>query len=148
LAITNLYGISRQDGLKLAKLLEEEPCLFGRLTALNRTLVEVIPGFVILGCMLHSHIPSESNGVARLKVNDFKKIQGWTVDEHNLEHEEDFTWLQTQLEALRNKATSSVRKQLDLQKARVLAVTHHARSTHGASEPQLENTGVSSAFSN
>jgi predicted MPP superfamily phosphohydrolase len=49
-------GISRQDGLKLAKSLEEEPCLFGRLTALNHTLVEVIPGFVILGCTLHSHI--------------------------------------------------------------------------------------------
>jgi hypothetical protein len=59
------YGILRQDGLKLAKSLEEEPYLFGRLTVLNRTLVEVIPGFVILGCTLHSHIPRASNEVVR-----------------------------------------------------------------------------------
>jgi hypothetical protein len=69
------YGISRQDGLKLAKSLEEEACLFGRLTVLDRTLVEMIPEFVILGCTLHSHIPRESHELVRLKSTISSKFE-------------------------------------------------------------------------
>jgi predicted phosphodiesterase len=133
------YGVSRQEGLSLAKSLENEPCLLGKVSVLNRRVVEVSPKVIILGCTLHSHIPTESQEVVQRKVNDFKRITGWTVDEHNLEHDEDLQWLQSQVEVVGKNRTSSDR-------STILVVTHHAPCKKGTSDPRLENNDINSAF--
>jgi hypothetical protein len=62
------YGISRQEGLDAAESLRLESCLGGRLTILCRNQFRLNRRVTILGCTLHSHIPSESELWVRMKV--------------------------------------------------------------------------------
>ncbi|OAG36434.1 hypothetical protein AYO21_09419 [Fonsecaea monophora] len=68
------YGILRQEGLETARSLEQEPCLGGKLTVLNRTMFRLNRRIAILGCTLHTSIPSESELWVRMKVADFSHI--------------------------------------------------------------------------
>ena len=87
------YGISRNEGLRLAASLEQESAVQGKLRVLNRTRAD-IDDVVILGCTLQSSISPGSRPIVERKVSDFKRIQQWTVDDHNAEHAEDVAWLQ------------------------------------------------------
>jgi hypothetical protein len=80
------FGASRSEGLAAVKKLEHEPLLQDKSTVLNRTRVDVSDTITVLGCTLQSVIPPESRAVFKSKVNDFKKIKDWSVDDHNAEH--------------------------------------------------------------
>ncbi|KAL4750532.1 hypothetical protein BDW72DRAFT_213292 [Aspergillus terricola var. indicus] len=128
-------------GLQKARQLEQEPSLRGRLILLHQRRYD-IPGscVTILGCTLWSKVPDEAREIVRSKIQDFRKIQDWTVDDHNGSHEADLAWLLGEIESIRsdNKTMTQERS--------ILVVTHHAPSLQKTSSPQHANTPWSSAF--
>jgi hypothetical protein len=91
------YNDTFQSGLERARNLEHEPILNGRLILLHQRRYD-IPGspVTVLGCTLWSRIPEESRDIVAAKIQDFKKINSWTIDSHNAAHESDLAWLQSQ----------------------------------------------------
>ncbi|KAH6706201.1 ser/Thr protein phosphatase-like protein superfamily [Leptodontidium sp. MPI-SDFR-AT-0119] len=126
------YGLSFLSGLDRARKLENEAGLNGKLVLLHQRRFN-IPNFdiIILGCTLWSAVPEDAREVAQTKVKDFKKIEGWTVDNHNASHEADLTWLRHPDEPLRRN---------------VLVVTHHAPSMQETSSLMDVGNPWSSAF--
>ena len=134
------FGVSREEGLRLASTLEREPILNGRLTVLNRTRFDLgrEVDASILGCTLQSHILPEARDVVKLKVKDFQRILDWTIDDHNAEHKLDVEWLRQQIESVRNERNG--------RKRRIIVITHHAPSLYGTSKPSDIGNPWSSAF--
>jgi len=88
-------------------------------------------------------VPKDAREVVRMKVKDFEKIEGWTVDDHNASHEADLTWLRHQaLEIQRwNKSRAKGERARN-----ILVVTHHAPSMQETSSPKNVSNPWSSAF--
>ena len=134
------YGMSRCDGLALAHKLENEDRTRGRLKVLHRRRLEIGSSLCILGCTLQSHIRPSTRIEVERRVKDFKRIQDWTVDQHNEEHERDLDWLRTNIESIRTESKyTGIRK-------RVVVVTHHAPVRKGSSRPKDENNALADAF--
>ncbi|EZF34385.1 hypothetical protein H109_02348 [Trichophyton interdigitale MR816] len=131
------FGVSHQEGLCLAEKLQEEPQMKGRLVILNQKRVD-IGDITILGCTLHSHVPPESEQIVAYKINDFRRIQDWTVANHNAERAADVKWLMDEISLLRSTESGSKRK--------IVVVTHHAPSIRGTSKASDEGNPWSSAF--
>lgn len=133
------YGLSRDEGLRRAACLEQEPDLVGKLTVLNRTRVTLeYYGITILGCTLHSLIPPEAEDVVRGRVKDFQRIENWTLASHNKEHSLDVAWLESQIKLIRGDKSTS--------EHRILVVTHHAPSVQESSSPLHIGNPWGSAF--
>lgn len=131
------FGVSRARGLELAGFLENEPACHGKLYLLHRTRVDLDDlNIVMLGCTLHSKIPSKVQLMVQMKVSDFHQIENWTVDDHNAEHQSDVIWLQQEVSKIR---TDSPRR-------RVLVITHHAPTIKGTSKPVDVGSPLGSAF--
>ena len=139
------YGSSHDEVLDIAlSKLEREPILRGRLMVLHRRRVD-IPGIdvTILGCTLHSRIsPGAAREAVQSKVKDFQRIEGWTVDDHNAEHEKDVTWLRREVERIHEEEKTTARGR----RRRVVVVTHYAPCVHGTSDPRHVNNAWNSAF--
>ncbi|EFR04515.1 Ser/Thr protein phosphatase superfamily protein [Nannizzia gypsea CBS 118893] len=131
------FGVTRQEGLRLADQLQEEPQMNGRLVILNQKRVD-IGNTTILGCTLHSHVLPGSEQVVASKINDFRCIKDWTVASHNAEHAADVKWLKDEISSLRSTESESKRK--------LVVVTHHAPSTSKTSKASDEGNPWSSAF--
>lgn len=130
------HRLAPQRRLELAKKLEGEPSLIGKLTLLNRTRVDLDDEITLLGCTLWSHVPDQSQDIVRTKINDIKgHISGWTVENHNSEHEKDLLWLQSEIEQL---AKASPRRS-------IIVATHHAPSVSGTSSELDSNNAWSPA---
>lgn len=129
------YSDTFSAGLQRAKQLEQEQSLRGRLILLHRGCYD-IPGsqVTIIGCTLWSNISEEARDVVSLKIQDFKKIRDWTVDDHNEVHRLDNAWLLDEIKASQSSNRS------------VLVVTHHAPCLHGTSNPQHANSPWGCAF--
>ena len=134
-------GVSHAEGLRLARGLEMEPGCHGNLHLMHRNRVDVglSLGITILGCTLQSKIPSDAKFIVQMKVNDFKHIKSWTVDDHNLEHQQDVQWLRHEIQTIRSE-----RSQL---KRNILIITHHAPTIQGSSKPSDLSNPWSCAFS-
>ena len=128
------YGTSRENGLRLARKLEQEDKLDGRLKILSRDRVDVLDKVSILGCTLHSNIRDENQTVISAKVKDFIRIEGWTVQDHIEEHRKDLQWLRDQLT-------------INDLKQHVIVMTHHAPLAKGCCNPQMEGSILHDAFS-
>ncbi|KAM5486563.1 hypothetical protein MaudMau93_004905 [Microsporum audouinii] len=131
------FGVSRQEGLRLADKLQEEPQMKGRLVIMNQRRVD-IEDITLLGCTLHSHVPTESEQIVRHKINDFRRIMDWSVASHNAEHAQDVKWLTDEINSIRSTESGLKRK--------IVVITHHAPSTKGTSRPSDESNPWSSAF--
>ncbi|ROV90800.1 hypothetical protein VPNG_09839 [Cytospora leucostoma] len=134
------WGLDHQTGTEKARELVMEPQLGGKVILLHRNQwddPETGSKLTILGCTLWSHIPDDARDIVRSKVNDFKHMEGWSVDKHNEQHVKDLRWLEDRLEDL---ATTAPERQ-------VLVVTHHAPAMKGTSAPRNESNPWSSAFS-
>lgn len=131
------YRASRAEGLLAAEKMEEE--LQGRLTVLNRKRVDLDGGVTVLGATLHSMILKDRKEQIERCVSDFRTIGGWTVEDHNREHELDKEWLEKELVAIDAEEATGVEK-------RVVIVTHHAPSFTGTSAPEHEGSALGSAF--
>lgn len=136
------YGMTFDDAIARARELEKEPSLNGKLVLLHQNRWDDPTSDVtVLGCTLWSNIPPESAGITASKINDFKKIAGWTVDAHNARYASDSAWLKQQLLSL--KADGVARKG---QERTVLVVTHHAPCMEGTSRPKDSGNPWSVAF--
>jgi predicted phosphodiesterase len=159
------YGTSHGDGLELARKLETEPDLDGRLVLCHQRRFDV-PGsdITILACSLWSHIPDDAQDAVRMKVNDFKKIKDWSVEAHNHAHQSDLEWLRAEVEAIRHQQNTpagdnydgrtdgkggrffSQNHQSKPNKRSILIITHHAPCKDGTSEPRFASNPWNSAF--
>lgn len=133
------FGVSREEGLQLADRLQSDPELAGKLVVMNWKRVD-LEHVTILGCTLHSHVPPEAEEVVRTKVNDFRRIVGWTVANHSEEHATDVKWLENEIALIRQNDSGSG------QKRTIMVVSHHAPLIRGASKPSDEVNPWSSAF--
>jgi len=146
------YGLSHSRGLELAHDMEIEPDLDGKLVLLHRKRFDIPKSYITLvGCSLWSHIPDEAKPIVIEKVNDFRKIDEWSMYEHNYQHDQDKDWLKEQIKNIddENKIAlthSGLRGQTKTQKWRVIVVTHHAPCVKGTSEPKFDGSPWESAF--
>lgn len=128
------YGLSFEDGLARARALENEPVLEQRLYLLHRNTFPFNDDEIaIMGCSLWSFIPEVSAPAVAAVVNDFKKIEGWSIEKHNTAHAEDLAWLRQELQRCKPHT-------------KILVVTHHAPLIDGTASPQHEDSPVKSAF--
>ena len=128
------YGLSFEDGLARARALEKESVLEGKLILLQRnTFAFDDDRFVVAGCSLWSLIPEGSATAVAAVVNDFKKIEGWSIEKHNTAHSEDVAWLQQEVERCKPHTN-------------ILVVTHHAPLVDGTASPQHKDSPIKSAF--
>ncbi|KAI0378962.1 phosphoesterase [Hypomontagnella monticulosa] len=127
------YGLDFATALSTAKKLEKEPRLEGKLYLLQQTRIDLPGAITILGCTLWSHVPDEAKGIVSQKVNDFRKIKNWTVDQHNDAHKSDLTWLKAELDNVDPGRS-------------VLVVTHHAPLVQRTSRPEHIRNPWTSAF--
>jgi predicted phosphodiesterase len=138
------YGLSFLAGIERAHKLENEAVLNGKLVLLHQRRFDVPNSeTTILGCTLWSMVPEDAREVVRMKIKDFEKIEGWTVDDHNASHEADLTWLRHQaLEIQRQNKSRAKGKRAK----NILVVTHHAPSMQETSCPKNISNPWSSAF--
>ncbi|KAF6837091.1 calcineurin-like phosphoesterase [Colletotrichum musicola] len=54
----------------------------------------------ILGCTLFSAIPAHAMTPVSNGLNDFRSIDGWTMEEHCREHQEDLRWLNDRVKSI------------------------------------------------
>lgn len=128
------YGLSFEDGLERARALEKEQVLGGKLILLQQNkIVFEDDKLVILGCPLWSFIPEDSAPAVAAVVNDFKKIEGWSIDRHNAAHSEDLAWLRQEVQRCDSHAN-------------ILIVTHHAPLIDKTASPQHKDSPIKSAF--
>jgi hypothetical protein len=134
------YGLSREEGLRRAELLQQEPDLSGKLVVMNQTRItlDTPTGITILGCTLQSWIPPEAREIVEARVNDFRRIKNWTVDRHMMEYTSDVDWLQKQINLIRNEESTSGH--------RIVVITHHAPSVQESSRPSDIGSPLRSAF--
>jgi hypothetical protein len=117
----------------------------------------------LLGCTLHSDVPPEAREVVQQKVNDFRRIANWSVEDHVAEHARDVAWLRRELQAIANAPDTTdcsaaasfnilTSKQSEKQHVRrcgtrqVIVVTHHAPMVRGTSHPKYADSPWNAAF--
>lgn len=138
------YGLSFTAGLSEARRIVDEPALKGKLVLLDRTRYDVpeCPHVVILGCTLWSKIPEDARSIISYKIQDFRRIEGWTVDDHNTAFESDSAWLRQQVAAIRKENDSLPKGQ----SKRILVVTHYAPAIQKTASPVHDGSELSPAF--
>lgn len=127
------YGLSFEDGLARARLLEREPVLEGKVVLLQQDSFAFDDDTIVVGCCLWSFIPEDSAPAIAAVVNDFKQIEGWTIEKHNSAHSEDLAWLRQEVQRCKTNA-------------KILVVTHHAPLVDKTASPRHRNSPVKSAF--
>ncbi|KAI0880926.1 putative calcineurin-like phosphoesterase [Annulohypoxylon maeteangense] len=133
------YSLSHECGLAEAHRLANEPSLHGNLILLHRTRWDDPDStLTILGCTLWSRVPDEACSIVESRINDFKMIEGWTVQKHNAAHLEDVTWLREQVAKIASQDEKTPRQ--------ILVATHHAPCLKGTSRPEHSNNPWSSGF--
>lgn len=126
--------------MERAAKLEKEKALSNKLIVLHQRRHDIQRlGVIILGCTLWSSVPKEAETVVAAKINDFKRIVGWTVQDHNAAHQLDLEWLNTQVEIARGQIQSREMRW-------IVVVTHHAPCINGTSHPEHTSSDCNSAF--
>lgn len=127
------YGLSFEDGLARARALEKEPVLESKVVLLQQNIFNLDDDRVVLGCCLWSFVPEDSALRIAAAVNDFKRIEGWTIEKHNSAHSKDLAWLRQEVQRCKPNAE-------------ILVVTHHAPLSDKTASPQHKNSPFKSAF--
>lgn len=126
--VSEFYGITMAEGLEIAVLLARESRMQGKLNVLYRGEVYWDDmNVTILGCMLHPQIPPDFD----VSAAGLKGIKGWSVEDHNSQHEYDEEWLVSSLEHL-NKEDSS---------RKVVVVSHYAPTSEKTTHPLHHEDG-------
>ncbi|KAH5278750.1 hypothetical protein HBI71_025420 [Parastagonospora nodorum] len=113
-----------------------------RFTFMDRRRVDISPTRTILGCTLWTHIPPSSSLACANSLTDFNEEKGiWarSVEQHNIDHATDLSWL--------NATIASI--PLDRQ---VIVLTHHSptidpRANHPRHRGSSTNAGFRSDLS-
>ncbi|KAF2464487.1 ser/Thr protein phosphatase superfamily [Lindgomyces ingoldianus] len=108
------HGLAIPDGLELARKLEQEDRLKGRLILLDKRRVDVPDTEIsLLGCTLWSNIPEDAESAVLKKVPEFDKAQGirdWSIKSHNAAYVTDLAWLLSEVK--RNTSSSTTTRTL------------------------------------
>lgn len=137
------FGLTYEEGISRAEQLASEPSLRTKMLLLHRKVWrDERSGVIIMGCTLWSSIPDSAKEVVKLKISDYKKIDGWSVDKHNQQHAEDAAWLTSELQNLSIASIPNV----EPRDRNILVVTHHAPSLEGTSAPEHINNPWTPAF--
>ncbi|GAO17229.1 uncharacterized protein UV8b_05491 [Ustilaginoidea virens] len=135
------YGLEYLSGLEQARRLVQEPTILDTVVLLNRSRWDdPVSGLTIIGCTLWSHISEDVRHLVESRINDFKKIQGWTSGRHNDTHAEEAAWLHDQV----THAAAAGDGARDARK--ILVATHHAPCVQGSSRPQDSGNPWTCAF--
>lgn len=127
------YGLTYEETEEAAKKLEQEESLSGNLVLLHQIRYDVpYTNVTILGCTLWTHVPTSASDIVRIKVKDYRNIQGWSVEAHNSAHNSDILWLKEQLYSIQQANHNKPGKE----RRRVIVVTHHAPLFKGTSRPE------------
>jgi Calcineurin-like phosphoesterase len=149
------YGSTRAQSLAAAEKLRQDPRLLERLVIMNQTRLDINDSgetLTVLSCTLHSHITPQHADIVKAKIQDFRKIQSWTVDEHNAEHVNDLGWLKAQLKDVcdQERVTDTVdatdNSNLIGQKCKIIVVMHYAPIRKGSSRTEHEENPWTDAF--
>lgn len=133
------YGLDYGTALQRAQALEQEQSLQGKVTLLHKTRwSDPDSDLTILGCTLWSAIPPAAHDIVKARINDFKKISGWSVEEHNKIHADELRWLRGQVEQIADDPGAVTRQ--------LLVVTHHAPCLDGTSSPEHVGNPWTPAF--
>jgi hypothetical protein len=108
----------------------------GRFVLLDQTRFDLNDRLTILGCTLLSRVlPDQIREVAS-RLNDFKSIQHWTVEDHVKAHSSDLAWLNAQ-----------VAERSEEPQRQIGSLTHHSPcSDAAASHPVHKSSLVASGF--
>lgn len=91
----------------------------------------------ILGCTLYSHVPEDSLEDVSLGLNDFFRIESWTVEEHSLAHKREVAWLNSRVTALSQEHPDR----------QILIFTHHSPTVDTRTiNPRAVGSKISSGF--
>ncbi|KAL7933600.1 putative calcineurin-like phosphoesterase [Trichoderma chlorosporum] len=132
------YGLDYDSGIETARRLSEEPSLRASVVLLNKSRWDDPDSdLTILGCTLWSAIPEESAAIIEQKISDFKKITGWTTQNHNQAYIEEAKWLREQVAQLAEDQSNP---------RQIIVATHHAPYSKGTSRPADSNNPWSPAF--
>lgn len=94
-------------------------------------------GVTILGCTLFSNIPASSLEDVSFGLNDFFRIDSWTVEQHVAAHARDLAWLNARVGAL-------AREQPD---RKIVVFTHHSPTLDArAVNPATAGSKITSGF--
>ncbi|KAL6835775.1 putative calcineurin-like phosphoesterase [Trichoderma sp. SZMC 28015] len=133
------YDLDYDSGLDMAQRLSEEPSLKDSIVLLNKSRWDdPDSNLTILGCTLWSAIPEDAATMIETKINDFKKIIGWTTQKHNHIHTEEAEWLRKEVAQLAAKDQENSRQ--------IIIATHHAPCLQGTSKPADTNSPWTPAF--
>ncbi|KAF2496637.1 phosphoesterase, partial [Lophium mytilinum] len=142
------YELSYLTGLATARKLALEPVLRGKLVLLHQTRYDVPTSTIsILGCTLWSRIPESARPRVQTALNDFRKVEGWTIDSHNTAFEFELGWLKAQVADIQKENEAIAKHHTGGQEQRkILIVTHHAPTMEETAHPHHAGSDLSSAF--
>ncbi|KAJ6784001.1 hypothetical protein PWT90_07778 [Aphanocladium album] len=137
------WGLRYEAALDAAQRLCAEPALRGRVELLHRARWDCPRTRTsVLGCTLWSRIPRAEFDAVTAKVKDFRRIEGWTPEEHVRRHEEDLAWLRDEVK----RVSSGEEEEEEEEGRQLLVATHHAPSLEGTSRPRDAGNPWSVAF--
>ncbi|KAK2597820.1 hypothetical protein N8I77_012581 [Diaporthe amygdali] len=91
----------------------------------------------ILGCTLFSHIPKTSLADVSFGLNDFFRIDSWTVEGHISAHARDLAWLNARISALSQEQPNH----------KLIIFTHHSPTIDPRTiNPRTAGNKISSGF--
>lgn len=109
----------------------------GNFIFLDQGRWDVSKSLTVLGCTLFSHVPSEQAVEVGSRLNDFRRIQDWSLDDHNAAHQADLAWLNDQVRSI--SETDSQRQ--------IAIFSHFSPTTDPrAVDPKHKDSTVSSGF--
>lgn len=134
-------GLRISEGLELARKMEQEQGVKGKLVVLDRQRCEV-DGVTLLGCTLWSRIPEAAEVSVLKKIPEFDRqtgVKDWSVARHNQAHTMDFQWLLSQVQGGKQGSGSS-------SNGKYLVVTSFAPDLQEALAPWQVDSPWSSAY--
>jgi hypothetical protein len=87
--------------------------------------------------------PTKQEILSSQRLRTSKKIEEWTIDDHNAAYDLDTSWLRRQVKSIRQENDKTAKP---TQKRLILIVTHHAPSLRKTSGPQHDQNPWNSAF--
>ncbi|KAM5464236.1 hypothetical protein MauCBS54593_007055 [Microsporum audouinii] len=110
----------------------------GTFVFLDRTRYDVSADITVLGCPLYSHVPTQHEAAVSMGLNDFFRIDDWSVPEHNDAHAGDLAWLNEQVTSITSSEPGR----------KIVIFTHHSplAGDKRAADPMHIGSPISTGF--
>lgn len=109
----------------------------GRVILLDQTKYDLSPNLTILGCTLFSRVTESQMESVSFGLNDFYRIEEWSVEKHQSAHLSDLKWLNEQVTSI--SSSEPHRK--------IIVLTHYCPTTNNqVIDPRHATSKISSGF--